>query len=280
MIKHSNSLKQRQGFISEYGSLSPELFDFYMEIFLAQEESAPKYENLLQGKTFFQHDILPALIVDNISFHDELKDELYDLLKKITAIISKMNQGMNFDLLLDNFRDDADFIFCKLLKLDFADLENRCKKYNLAIEEFIFVIHNLFKPMLIELRNQSGMDFIKKDDEYFENNCPFCGYLPNICKIVESKENKLFLHCSMCENDWNFPRITCPACGSNEQANYGYFEFEENSPYRIYYCDDCKHYVKSIKVPKLKEDSYDLTVEDIITNFMDATMMDKGYKRI
>jgi FdhE protein len=280
MIKHSDSLKHKEGFISEYGSLTPELLNFYTEIFLAQEESAPRYENLLRDKNFFQYDILPALIIDSISFHDKLKDELYDLLKKITAIISKMNQGMNFTLLLDNFKNDADFIICRLLKLNFVDLENRCRKYNLAIEEFIFVMHNLFKPMLIELRNQSGMDFTKKD-EYFEKNCPFCGYLPNISKIVESKDNKLYLHCSICENDWSFPRLTCPACGSTEQSKQGYFEFEDNDLYRIYYCDDCKHYIKSIKVSKIEEDSnYDLAVEDIITNFIDATMIDKGYKRM
>ncbi|MCL2154748.1 MAG: formate dehydrogenase accessory protein FdhE [Leptospirales bacterium] len=279
MIKHSDSLKQKEGFISEYRSLTPELFNFYMEIFLAQEESAPEYENLLKGKNFFQYDISPALIIDNISFHDELKNELYGLLKKLTAIISKTNKGMNFALLLDSFGNDADFIISKLLKLEFVDLENRCRKYNLAIDEFIFVIHNLFKPMLIELRNQSKMDFAK--DEYFENKCPFCGYLPNISKIVESKDNKLYLHCSICENDWSFPRLTCPTCGSTEQSKHGYFEFEDNSLYRAYYCDDCKYYVKSIKISKVNEDSnYDLAVEDIITNFIDATMIDKGYKRI
>ena len=279
MIRHSDYLKEKEGVISEYESMTPEMFNFYMEIFLAQEESAPKYENLLKDKKFFRHDKSPALIIEDISLRDELLDELLDLLKKLTAIISKMNQGMNFILLLDNFRDDADFIFCRLLKLDFGELENRCGKYNLAIDEFIFVMHNLFKPMLVELRRLSKMDFTK--DEYFDNNCPFCGYLPNMSKIVESKDNKRYLHCSICENIWNFPRLACSNCDSTEQSKQGYFEFEDNGLYRVYYCDDCKHYIKSVKVPKLKEDSkYDLTVEDIITNFIDATMIDKGYNRI
>ncbi|MCL1833209.1 MAG: formate dehydrogenase accessory protein FdhE, partial [Leptospirales bacterium] len=242
-------------------------------------ESASKYENLLKDKDFFRQDESPALVIDDISLHDELLDELLDLLKKLTAIISKMNQGMNFTLLLDNFRDDADFIFCKLLKLDFSELEVRCAKYNLAIDEFIFVMHNLFKPMLVELRELSKMDFTK--DEYFDNSCPFCGYLPNMSKIVESKDNKRYLHCSICGNIWNFPRLACSNCDSTDHSKQGYFEFEDNSLYRVYYCDDCKHYIKSVKVPKLSEDSkYDLTVEDIITNFIDATMIDKGYKRI
>jgi len=248
-----------------------------MEIFIAQEESAPKYENLLKDKKFFQHDEIPALLAEDVSLSDELLDELSDLLKKLTSIISKMNQGMNFALLLDNFRDDADFIFSKMLKSDFSELENRCSKYNLAIDEFVFVMHNLFKPMLVELRKLSEMDFTK--DEYFDGNCPFCGYLPNMGKIVESKDNKRYLHCSLCENIWNFPRLACPNCDITEQEKLGFFEFEDTL-YSVYYCDDCKHYIKSVKVPKLKEESFDLTVEDIITNFIDATMMDKGYNRI
>jgi FdhE protein len=279
MIKHSDYLKQKKGSIQEYGSMTPELSDFYTEIFLAQEESALRFENLLKDKNFFQHEKSPALIIDDISFRGELLDELFDLLKKITSIISKMNTGMNFTLLLDNFRDDADFIFCKLLKLDSVESENICRKYNLAIDEFIFVMHNIFKPMLIVLREQSEMDFTQ--DEYFGDSCPFCGYLPNMSKIVESKDNKRYLHCSICENIWNFPRLSCPVCNNTEQSKQGYFEFGVNSLYRAYYCDDCKHYIKTIKVPKLKEDlNYDLTVEDIITNFIDATMINKGYKRI
>jgi len=279
MIKHSEYLKQKKDFIAEKGSITPELFDFYMEIFLAQEEFSAKCGNLSGYNKYFKNDVFPVLAVDDIVIDEDTKSLLFDLMMKLSGIITKVNPGMDLSNFKDSFKHDADNLLRALLKQDSSFLEKKGIESRLALDEFIFIIHNVFKPFMGALKNNSERKPARED--WLENVCPFCGYLPDMSKIVESKDNQRHLHCSICENEWEFQRLVCPACGCNEQAKHGFFEYEDNDLYRVYYCDECKHYIKNVRIPKLKEESsFDLAVEDIITNFLDATMIDKGYKRI
>jgi len=279
MTKHSEYLNKKKDAVLKDGSLTKELFDFYMEIFLAQEDFISKSGELSEYAEYFKNGFFPVLAVEDLVLSDKTKSLLSDLLIKLTGIISSVNQGMDFSHLKENFKDNADVLLSGLLKQDYDFLEKKGKDSRLALDEFIFVIHNVFRPFMAALKNisQAGPE----REEWMESTCPFCGYLPDMSKIVESKENQRHLHCAVCENDWEFPRLVCPVCGCNEQDKHGFFEYEDNNIYRVYYCDECRHYIKNVRIPKLKEESgFDLTVEDIITSFLDAAMIDKGYKRI
>jgi len=259
--------------------MTKDLFNFYKEIFLAQEEFSLQSGNLQEYNNSFRPDQFPVLDYDAIVLTDGTKSLLSDLLIKLTDLISKLNPGMDFSELKKNFTAEAEGLLKGFLRQDFDYLEKKGMENRLAIDEFIFVVHNVFKPLMSGLKKASD----KKPDreDWMESTCPFCGYLPDMSKIVESKENQRHLHCAICENEWEFPRLVCPACGCNEQSKHGFFEYEENNIYRAYYCDECRHYIKSVRIPKLKEESsFDLAVEDVITNYLDAGMIEKGYKRI
>lgn len=279
MMKHSDYLKRKQSLVLENGSLSPELLDFYMKIFLAQEEFILQTSGLPVYSEKFRSGAYQALSSDGVKLDDEIKSHLFNLMIKISEIITGSNPGMDFSDLKLNFKNDAEAFLRGLLKQDFSFLETKAKENHLALDEFIFLIHNIFKPFMVTLKEKSDIKIDKED--WLEGTCPFCGYLPDMSKIVESKENRRILHCAICECEWEFPRLLCPACGCKDQEMHGFFEYEDNSLYRVYYCDECRHYIKSVRIPKLQEESkFDLTVEDIITNFLDASMINKGYKRI
>ncbi|HNX24342.1 MAG TPA: formate dehydrogenase accessory protein FdhE [Spirochaetota bacterium] len=279
MIKHSEYLNKKKDAVLDNGSMTAELFDFYMGIFLAQDEFTSKAGDFEEYTDFFENDAFPVLKADELVLNDDTKSLLYDLMLKLTEVISNVNEGMDFSRFKENFKNDADSLLRGLLKQDYPFLEKKGADCRLALDEFIFVIHNVFKPFMVALKNKSGIKPGKED--WMESACPFCGYLPDMSKIVEAKENQRHLHCAICENEWEFPRLVCPACGCNDQTRHGFFEYEDNNLYRVYYCDECRHYIKNVRIPKLKEESgFDLAVEDIITNFLDAAMIDKGYKRI
>lgn len=279
MIKHSEYLAGKKDNVSGNNLMSQELYDFYMKLFLAQEEFLDKCQSLPEGYIQFRNDSLPALSVDDITIDTGLKELLDDLLRKIASVISEVNSGMNFSHLIGSFKAEADTLLRSLLKQDHEFLENKGKENRLDLDEFIFILHNVFKPFMVRLKECFDLK-IKKED-WLKGNCPVCGYLPDMSKIVESRENQRLLNCSICEHQWEFPRLVCPVCGCDEQSKHGFFEYEDDNNYRVYYCDECKHYIKSIRVPKLKEESkFDLSVEDIITSFLDASMIEKGYKRI
>ena len=279
MQNHIEYLNLKKDSLLKSGIMTPELIGFYTEIFLAQEDFRLKTGELAEYSGNCKTDIFPVLIPDDIVIDDHIKARLLKLVEKLTEIISCTNTGMDFSLFTGKFSDDADLLLAGLLKQDYALLEKKGLESHLALDEFIFLVHNTFKPFLVSLREKFAVK--PEKGEWLESNCPFCGYLPDMSKIVESKENQRHLHCAICENEWEFPRLVCPACGCGDQSKHGFFEFEDNNIYRVYYCDECRHYIKSIRIPKLKEESgFDLAVEDIITGFLDASMFEKGYKRI
>ncbi len=279
MKKHSEYLISKKDSIIKNGSMTAELFKFYSGIFTAQEEFAAHCGDLSRYSENFKKETFPVLDTDSIVLEEETKVQLSDLMVRLADLISGVNPGMDFSELKKNFTADADNFLRALLNQDYTLLEKKGVENRLALDEFIFVIHNVFKPFMTALRITT--DIKPGKEEWLESSCFFCGYLPDMSKIVESKENQRHLHCSICENEWEFPRLVCPACGCSDQSKHGFFEYEENNIYRAYYCDECKHYIKSVRIPKLKEEStFDLSVEDIITNFLDAGMIEKGYKRI
>lgn len=279
MIKHSDYLESKKNFITEKGLMSPEMYEFYMKIYRAQEDFMLKCSSLPEDYRKFKLEVLPALSVNDIVIDDGTKHLLNELLGKLADIIAEVNSGLNFSGLSGSFINDADPFLHALLSRDNSYLEKEALKNRLDLDEFIFVLHNVFKPFLIRLRECFQVKMDRED--WLKGSCPVCGYLPDMSKIVESRDNQRHLHCSLCENGWEFPRLVCPVCGCEEQSKHGYFEYEDDPSYRVYYCDECKHYIKNVRVPKLKEESkFDLAVEDVITSFLDASMMEKGYKRI
>jgi len=278
MKKHSSGIEKKRDFIIKHKSLTEEMISFYVKLYAAQEkayESLPDDINKLfplnSGKP-------PFLQIENATLSTEIVANLSLLLKELSEIVSDSNPGMNFDILIKSFSGIAEESFIKFLQQDFDYFEEKASEYRIDISELIFMIHNVFKPLLVKVRITSGLSV--KRDQWLEQDCPFCGYMPDFSKIVEAKDNMRKLHCSLCEEEWEFPRLKCHACGNDDQDTLGYYEFEDNPDYRVYYCDKCKSYIKSIRIPKLKEEAgYDLAVEDVVTGFLDSTMMNKNYSR-
>ena len=101
-----------------------------------------------------------------------------------------------------------------------------------------------------------------------------------MAKIVDSLDGKRFLHWALCENEWPYERLSCTVCGNKDAQKLGYYITEEKTPYRIDYCDECKAYIKTIRLIKSDDpDKYDLYVENIITPYLDYLAIEKGYLR-
>lgn len=278
MKKHSLNIEKKRDFIIKHNSLPKEMINFYRKLYEAQENAYDSLPENMSNLFPLNSDNPPFLIIDNIRLNSEIVTDLTLLMKEIADIVTGTNPGMDFRILAESFSGTAEESLIKFLEHDLDYFEEKASIYRLDISELIFMIHNVFKPLLIKARISSGLTV--KREEWLERECPFCGYIPDFSKIVESKDNMRKLHCSLCEEEWEFPRLKCHACGNEEQDTLGFFEFEDNPDYRVYYCDKCKSYIKSIRIPKLKEESgCDLAVEDVVTGFLDSTMISKNYNR-
>jgi FdhE protein len=106
--------------------------------------------------------------------------------------------------------------------------------------------------------------------------CPVCGASPHF-SLIEGEAGNLFLSCSRCFTRWKYRRMACPFCGESEQKKARYFTTEGDTVHRVYVCETCKHYLKSV-------DSRDKgtvfpRVEDLATIRLDLVSRREGYVR-
>jgi FdhE protein len=111
--------------------------------------------------------------------------------------------------------------------------------------------------------------------------CPCCGFLPvaSIVKSVGETANLRFLHCALCNTEWNLVRVKCAACDATEGISYRQLEGEElKSPeaMRAETCDSCKSYLKIVYTEK---GGVDPVADDLATLALDILVDEAGYAR-
>lgn len=108
--------------------------------------------------------------------------------------------------------------------------------------------------------------------------CPCCGGLPvgSIVRLSSTVNNLRYLHCSLCNTEWNLPRATCTACGSEKDIAYQEIE-GSNGAVRAETCDSCKSYLKIFYQDK--DARVDPVADDLATLFLDILVDEAGYSR-
>jgi FdhE protein len=107
-------------------------------------------------------------------------------------------------------------------------------------------------------------------------HCPVCGAAPHL-SLIEEEEGRLLLSCSRCFVRYRFRRLACPFCGEAGQKNLRYFTAEGDSIHRVYVCETCRHYLKSVDLKQ--RPTVFARVEDLITIRLDIVAQREGYVR-
>ncbi len=115
------------------------------------------------------------------------------------------------------------------------------------------VIAGLFGTVLPEssradstLKVISTKSFIALSSEQAEwtQHCPLCGGLPEYTFLKDA--GTVWLMCHNCSNEWEFQRIKCAYCGTQnpDTLSYIYAENDGISSMRFYVCEACNRYIK------------------------------------
>jgi len=104
--------------------------------------------------------------------------------------------------------------------------------------------------------------------------CPVCGGSPDMA-VLKPEYGARWLLCSRCDTEWSFQRLECPYCGTKEQSALSFFT-DEDGPYRLYVCDQCKCYLKAIDLRK-SEGDIPLPLERLYTIDLDRQAKEYGY---
>jgi FdhE protein len=110
-------------------------------------------------------------------------------------------------------------------------------------------------------------------------DCPFCGERP-VCSVLrpEGEGGRRSLVCSLCFTEWEFNRLRCPACASEDKDRLPVYTAEQLPHIRIEACDACNTYIKSIDLTRnglaIPE------VDEIAAVALDLWASEKGYLKL
>jgi FdhE protein len=112
--------------------------------------------------------------------------------------------------------------------------------------------------------------------------CPCCGSLPVVSVVRNAAEvSKLrYLHCSLCNTEWNLVRVKCAACDATAGISYREIEgapLGKAAAMRAETCDECKSYLKILYQEQAPDG--DPVADDLATLALDMLVDEAGYSR-
>lgn len=107
--------------------------------------------------------------------------------------------------------------------------------------------------------------------------CPVCDSAP-IASVVHFGETQglRYLHCALCESEWNMVRAKCSNCEQSGKLDYWSLNSVE-APVKAESCGDCESYLKVLYQDK--DPHVEPIADDLATLFLDAEMEQKGLAR-
>ncbi len=116
----------------------------------------------------------------------------------------------------------------------------------------------------------------------YHNVCPCCGSpaVASIVRLGAAINNLRYLHCSLCNSEWNVPRAVCVDCGSEKEVALQ--ELAGGSEQKVAAvrgetCDSCKSYLKIVY--QEKDPLVDPVADDLATLALDVLLDEAGYQR-
>ena len=112
--------------------------------------------------------------------------------------------------------------------------------------------------------------------------CPCCGSLPvaSLVRLSATVNNLRYLHCTLCNTEWNHSRAVCTSCGGDKEVAYQQIEGSDGTAagaVRAETCDACKSYLKICY--QEKDARVDPVADDLATLALDILVDEAGYGR-
>jgi FdhE protein len=83
------------------------------------------------------------------------------------------------------------------------------------------------------------------------STCPVCGSKPQVGALrPEGDGAKRSLICGLCQAEWDYRRIVCPACGEEDVSKLAIYTAKEFNHVRVEACDGCRSYLKTVDLTK------------------------------
>ncbi|MBU4532559.1 MAG: formate dehydrogenase accessory protein FdhE [Eubacteriales bacterium] len=170
---------------------------------------------------------------------------------------------------------DRQALINSVIKRDSVAIEQFIEEHQVAEDVVTFLLSQTLRPFmqLAARKLASQFDY----DVWHRGTCPVCGGHPNMARFTRGSGQRK-LYCSLCECEWYFKRIGCPYCDTSNHKVIRYFTVDKNTRYRVYICDACKGYIKTVDdTAAIAGQETKLFWEDAKTINLDLMAMEEGY---
>lgn len=154
---------------------------------------------------------------------------------------------------------------------------------SLPSETLALVLAFALRPML-ESAARTVMDSFDHTEVNENYNrpvaCPACGSHASAAAVGPTPSgapNGKMNYCAICGTTWEFERIRCANCGTQNQGKLHYFNLEGDNAHRLYLCDDCGSYTRTV----FREDlpaRFCFEVEDAVMAKLDMVANDERFR--
>ena len=137
------------------------------------------------------------------------------------------------------------------------------------------LIHASFKPFLMSY--STALISMVEQEKWRRGYCPICGGNPDF-SFLDMEKGGRWLVCSRCDAEWLFQRLQCPYCDCKEQNDLAYYT-DNKRLYRLYTCEQCKHYLKAIDLRQAESEVL-IPLERLLTLDFDRQAHENGYSSL
>jgi len=257
------------------------MIEFYSRIFSAQAATLAK----INPDPIIIEDELLSLkkknempLITPIQFRIDLKASK-QLMKQICNLAvdhapKLAKAGESLGQCLDTDTIDLDQLFNALL--DGMNIDDIAKKGKINAEGLGFFGFSAIAPS-IQTGAAQLSTYLKDTPTTNKAYCPICGSSPDLAFFDES--GKKHVTCSLCSHAWQVQRMGCLFCDSMDKEAQHYFFTGEEKEYRVYCCDHCRRYIKTVDIRQLGRRFFP-KLEKIATLHLDMKAKEQGYRNL
>ncbi len=258
--------------------LSPRFFDFLEKLFGIQadvEKKIGKIKPGLKKDDIYkrQQNGMPLIGYTDLVLDWPLLNETFTRIKALFVEYSDLFGGIQDS---EKIPDTQQQLSREIVRTWFNEDRLPADTVTKNTDEYLLLdtqIQATMKPFLAS-HTRALIDSVKQE-EWRRLRCPICGGKPDIAYLDKERGSR-WLVCCRCDTEWIYQRLQCPYCASEEQKDLAYFTDDEGT-YRLYTCERCHTYLKTIDLRKLETEVL-MPLERFLTLDMDRQAQEKGYK--
>ena len=287
-MKNSFQIKQQINYLKKYGQFLDDYLEFYQRLLQLQQKKKAKLNreklSLLSQRTEMDHRLsagLPLIDLNDVYIDDSFVNSFFRSLLTLFKRYPAQFAADDINRLRRAFLK-KEFVGKKLIKNFVANnatyFVELARQINIEPGLLVFMAKTISLPFFDFYRAMFQSQLSQAEFVWFKPLCPLCGNAPAMARL-EKEVGQKFLWCSTCNTQWTFTRIQCPFCLNKNQDQLRYFYDEKNKFYRVYVCDNCMRYLKTIDE---RENNHQadilMTTEDMASHFLDELAAKEGFK--